>query len=333
MAAIAAAAAVAAIVVATTMAANSGGPQTGPVSGLSAPAPPAPRYIASLVDAAHGGGLSIVSARTGKRVSFIAMPRGKTFITTVATAPGRFIVAAISSSARICASTWLYQVKLTRRGKPGRLALLPDGRIDGVLASPALGLAASAGGRVIAYAANHCDGKPGWLGVIRPATGQSRRWPLRSEGLFDLTLSPDGQVVYFDDTTSYGGDGTIRAMRTDAQAGPMLRRARIVLPASSGVDGGGITLAEHGRILLACRETQHTAVLTAYSAATGGELAVLHTWQHVDVGPCTLTAASSGGYLLITDIGTYPWRLRLGSRTARQLPIGTDKNPVDSVAW
>jgi hypothetical protein len=329
VAALAAAVAVIAIAVAATVAGSSGGSRPGALSVLGAPTPPAPRYLVGTVQLGHARGLGIFNARTGKRTGVVRPPgRGMSFLTVAATAPGRFIAAAVHSSPHSCSSARLYRLTLTSRGKLGRLAPLPGGRVNGTLTS----LGASAGGRVIAYAADHCNGRPGWLGVIRPATGQSRRWPLRSGGLLNLTLTPDGRTVYFLNTPVLEGDGSIRAMSTSAPAGPMTRRARIVLGAgSASASDGSIALAGHGRILLACQEIRQTAVLTAYRAATGGELAVLHTWPHVDVSPCTLTAAASGGYLLISDIGTHLWRMQLGSGGTRQLPIATDA--VDQVAW
>ncbi len=328
MAALAAAATVIAIAVAATVAGTSGGPRPGALNALGGPPPPAPRYLIGLARA----GLSVYNAQTGRRVSVIAKPgHGAIFIAAVATAPGRFVVA--TGSTQGCTSR-LYRLTLTRRGRLDRLDPLPGGRIGGMLTSPSLALAASAGGRVIGYAASHCNAKPGWLEVLRPATGQKRRWPLKSEGLMSMAMSPDGQRLYFDYSAGFGGDGTIRVLRTSAPAGPMTERSRIVLPASSGVDSaGGIALAGHGRVLLACTEVQHTAYLTAYSAATSGELGVLHTWYHVDVAPCTPTTAASGGYVLITDVGTHPWRVQLSSGHARQLPIGTDEDPVGPVAW
>jgi hypothetical protein len=327
VAALAAASVVIAIAVAVTVAGNSGGAGPGALSALGGPPPPAPRYLIGLSRA----GLSVYNAQTGRRVSVIKEPgHGATFVATVATAPGRFVVAI--GRQRPCSSR-LYRLRLTRQGRPGRLTPLPGGRIDGRLGA-ASALAASPGGRVIGYSASHCSGGPGWAGIIRPATGQSRRWPLKSEGLLSLAMSPGGQTLFFDNSAVFGGDGTIRALPTDAPAGPMTARARIVLPASSGVDmNGSIALAGGGRILLACREVQHTAILLAYSAATGGQLAVLRTWPNVDIAPCTLTLASSGGYLLVTDIGAHPWRVRLGSGQARQLPVGRADNPVGPVAW
>lgn len=331
VAAIAAAAAVTAIAVAATVAGNSGGPQPGALSALRAPAPPAPRYLVGLSHA----GLTVYNAATGRRLGTIAPPSRKMhYISVAAAAPGHFVVAAVPTSVT-CSVTRLYRLTLTRQGGLGRLAPLPRGRIGGMLMSPSLALAASSGGRVIAYAASHCGNSQGWVGVIRPGTGQTRRWPLRSGGVFDLTLTPDGRTLYFNYSGNYGGDGTIRALPAGAPAGPVPSRARIVLPASSGVDaGGGIALADHGRILLACREVQSTDVLLAYSASTGHELAVLHTWRNIDEGSCTLSMASSGGYLLIPSIGTHPWRIRLSTGRARQLPkIGAADDPVFPVAW
>ncbi|MGH3400327.1 MAG: hypothetical protein ACRDPO_37160 [Streptosporangiaceae bacterium] len=327
-----AAAAVAAIVAAVALVSSASSP-VGPAVRSRAAAPggpvrPAPRYLVGLLRNALG----VYDAATGQRITVITPPRGGLeFDGAAATSNDRVFVVAASSQHHGC-YTDLYRLSLTAGGRLAGLAPLAVPRVAGAMLGSSA-LTASASGQVIGYSAGHCTGGHGWAGVIRLASRQVRRWSLTSEGLFSLSMSPDGQMLFFDDSQVYGGDGTIRALPTSARPGPVMRRARIVLPASSGVDQTGtVAVADSGKILLGCRENQGQAVLASYAAATGRELAVLHTWRHVDTAPCEISVTPSGGYVLVTDIGS-----GLGSRldlyTGRARAIGGGAGQPVGVAW
>ena len=192
---------------------------------------------------------------------------------------------------------------------------------------------ASVSGQVIGYSAGNCASGHGWAWVIRLASRQVRRWSLTSEGLYSLSMSSDGQTLFFDDAQVYGGDGTIRALPTSAPPGPVMRRARIVLPASSGLDQtGSAAVTDGGKILLGCREPRARPCWLRRQSATGRELAVLHTWRNVDTMPCEISVTPSGGYVLVTDIGS-----GLGSRldlyTGRVRDIRGGAGQPVGVAW
>ena len=327
-----AAAAVIAIVAAAALVSSGSSPVV-PVVGSRTAAPggpvqAAPRYLVGLLS----NGLGVYNAATGRRITVITPPRaGLEFDAAAATSNDRVFVVAASSPHHGC-YTDLYRLSLTASGRLASLAPLAVPRVAGALLG-STALTASVSGQVIGYSAGNCASGHGWAGVIRLASRQVRRWSLTSEGLYSLSMSSDGQTLFFDDTQVYGGDGTIRALPTSVPPGPVMRRARIVLPASSGLDQtGSVVEADGGKILLGCRETQGTAVLASYAAATGRELAVLHTWRNVDTMPCEISVTPSGGYVLVTDIGS-----GLGSRldlyTGRVRDIRGGAGQPVGVAW
>jgi hypothetical protein len=327
-----AAAAVAAIVAAVALVSSGSSPLVPPVRPwTAAPAGPvraAPRYLVGLLR----NGVGVYDAGTGRRITLVTPPRGGLeFDGAAATSNDRVFVVAASSQHHGC-YTDLYRLSLTAGGRLAGLAPLAVPRVAGALLG-STALTASTSGQVIGYSAGNCSGGHGWAGVIRLASRQVRRWALTSEGLYSLSMSPGGQTLFFDDSQVYGGDGTIRALPTSAPAGPLMRRARIVLPASSGLDQtGSVAVTGGGKILLGCRETQRTAVLASYATATGRELAVLHTWRHVDTAPCEISVTPSGGYALVTDIDS-----GLGSRldlyTGRARAIGGGAGQPVGIAW
>jgi hypothetical protein len=327
-----AAAAVAAIVAAVALVSSGSSPLVPAVrSWTAAPAGPvraAPRYLVGLLR----NGVGVYDAGTGRRITLVTPPRGGLeFDGAAATSNDRVFVVAASSQHHGC-YTDLYRLSLTAGGRLAGLAPLAVPRVAGALLG-STALTASTSGQVIGYSAGNCSGGHGWAGVIRLASRQVRRWALTSEGLYSLSMSPGGQTLFFDDSQVYGGDGTIRALPTSAPAGPLMRRARIVLPASSGLDQtGSVAVTGGGKILLGCRETQRTAVLASYATATGRELAVLHTWRHVDTAPCEISVTPSGGYALVTDIDS-----GLGSRldlsTGRARAIGGGAGQAAGIAW
>lgn len=327
-----AAAAVLAIVAAVALVSSGGSPPAPAVRSLSAapggPVRPAPRYLIGQLS----NGLGVYEAATGRRITVVTPPSsGLEFDGVAATRNARIFVVAASPQHHGC-YTDLYQLSLTAAGRPANLAPLPVPRVAGALMG-STALTASASGQVIGYSASNCGSGHGWAGVIRLAGRQVRRWSLTSEGLFSLSMSPDGRTLFFDDTQVYGGDGTIRALPTSAPPGPALRWARIVLPASSGLDQTGtVVVAGRGKILLGCLETQHSAVLASYAAATGRELAVLHTWPHPDGEPCGISVTPSGGYALLTDI-RFGLGVRLNLYTGRARAIGGGAGQPVGIAW
>jgi hypothetical protein len=282
------------------------GTGTGTGTGAGAAAPP-PAYFIGLAGNGPAGPLTVYRAATGRVVATLRPPSGLTFMATAATADERaFVVAAIP--AKSGCGTWLYRLRLTADGQP-QLSPLAVPRVAGsILANT--GLAASADGRVVAYSAGHCAGGNGWIGVVNLAARQVRTWSLRSEGVISMSLSADGALLGFNDSTTVVGDGSVRVLRTGSPPGPVTERAHVVLPAPWGAIGQSqagqqIVLSPSGGVMLACTSVGHapsSTRLVVYDASTGRLIGLLHTWPEPYISPCAMSAAPRGRYLLVTGI-------------------------------
>src|SRR5262249_50289883 len=111
-------------------------------------------------------------------------------------------------------------------------------------------------------------------------------------------------------------------------AGPVSRRARVLLPASAwDSESGSITLAGRGRALLVCSLYQQRATLAAYNPATGARLSVIRRWQaDATAGACTVAATPAGIRALARAPGPGPGT-RLTLPPARSRPIPTHPGP------
>jgi hypothetical protein len=297
-----------------------------PAAGGRAPAPP------FIVGIRGSRDLGVYSARTGKLLTRVAPPgRGLSFRYTAATRDSRSFVVAVTSTTGGC-STLFYRLRLTHAGRPAGLTRLAVPRAQ---SQTPYGLAVSADGSTIAYSSGPCNGGSGRVSVARVGSPAVRTWPLRSEGVQDLSLTPRGRVLYFFATSVLGGDGTVRALRTDAPAGPAGSRSRVVLPATAGLgEGGGFSLARHGLVLLACSEAGHNATLTAYRPATGARLTVIHTFRHVTMAPCNVTATPEGSRALVSEIGPgLGTRVDLTTGRVQPFPASAVPDPPLSLSW
>jgi hypothetical protein len=276
----------------------------------------APPYFVGLLNQ----GLGVYNAWTGRRIELIRTPRpGFWWEGAAATGNDRVFVVATTPKNHGC-YTDLYRLSLTAGGRLGSLTPLAVPRVAGHMMGDTA-LASSANGQVIGYSTLTCSRGHGWAGVIRLPSRQDRRWPLSSELVLSLSMSPGGQTLFFDDQRDYGGDGTIRALPTRAPVGLVTRRARIVLPASSGLDQIGSVVTDRGTTLLGCLMTRRAGVLASYSVATGRKLAVLHTWRHADGAFCQLSVTPSGGYALVTGTSNSgSSRLNLHTSRSRTIP-------------
>lgn len=272
-----------------------------------------------------GRDLMIYRAATGQPLARTAPPRGLTFDAVAATGDNRSFIVAGSVSC----STRFYRLRLSRQGRSARLSALA---VPEVHANYVKSMSASADGRTIAYSSEACASDAGRLSVAHVGQAAVRSWPLRSA--MYLSLSADGRFLYFDSSTVFGGDGTVRVMHTDAPRRHLLRHARILLPASSGIDETGSTTVLPGGVMLGCLERGQIAILAAYNATTGAELGVIHSWPHTDAAPCTVTAAPAGGHAFIwvsaPGLGT---QVDLVTGRARPEPGRPSANPPNGVAW
>jgi hypothetical protein len=303
----------------------------GPAIGGSAPAPP---FIVGSSGSSPAR-LTVYRATTGQVLARIPAPgRGLDLYHTAATRNDRVFVVAAARTNGGC-YTLFYRLLLTRSGRLASMTRLAVPRAQNMMA---YGVAASADGMTIAYTAGPCDGGHGQVGVLHVGSQAVRTWSLQSEGALSPSLSPDGRLLYFVNTTVLGGDGTVRALRTDAPPGPVARRARVMLSAKAGIsESGSIALARHGQVLLACSVSQHVAYLSVFRPATGTRFAVsqsVHSWPHVSVLPCTITVTPDGSRALVSTIvpgiGT---RVDLATGRARPIPGSHRGNPPEALSW
>jgi WD40 repeat protein len=224
------------------------------------------------------------------------------FRDTAATSDGRTFIIAAESVTKTC-DTWLYELRLTAQGDVGALTPFKVPKIEGLILS-SNDLSVSADGRLIAYSVALCTDKHrGVIGEANAATGQIRTSPLNSQSAWSLSLSSDGRVIGFVNSVIYGGDGSIRLLRTDAMGRLTAVRVPVILPAGYRIDvNGTIAMSPSGAVLLTCSEGPKAAVLAAYNARTGILLGVIHTWPHVVAAPCELAYAPSGQYVLVYNL-------------------------------
>ncbi len=317
------------------------GTAAGPISpdaraALFGPGTPArqPPFLVGVSGGSGPDGIGVYSSRTGRLTASLRPPRpGLSFRASAATAADLTFVVAAERGPKSCA-TWLYRLRLTPRGRIASLTPLAVPKVAGEILPPS-GLSASATGKVIAYTADRCGGGKGWLGVIHLASRSVRTWRADSEDLWSLSLSASGTALLYVDTQVYGGDGTVRLLRTDAPPGALSARARVVLPASQGIgEAGSVALSPDGKTLLACAESQHAAALSAYSTATGSLLGQLHQWRNVNVSPCMISAVPNGRYVLVSDILLRSIGTRLDLVTGRARPVpGGQPDPLAGISW
>ena len=300
-----------------------------------------PRYLVGLDNGSGpASDVGIYSARTGRLIAQVSPPRsGLGFIATAAAGGDlSFVVAAAARSGQ-CA-TWFYRLTLSSTGRVASLTPLAVPRVPGEIIPPS-GLTASADGRTVAYTANGCGHGNGWLGVIDLVSHKARIWRADAEDLWSLSLSATGGLVLYVNSTVYGGDGSVQVLRTDARPGALSERARVVAPGNAGVGAdGSVALTPDGRTVLACTEAgtgsagQRTANVSALAVATGSPLGVVHSWRHVDSAPCMISAAPSGGYLIVADISMHGIGIGLDLATGRSWQIGLGRpNPPLGLSW
>jgi hypothetical protein len=283
--------------------------------------------------------IGVYSVRTGRMVSHIVPPRaGLTFTASAATGNDLSFVVAASPRAGSCV-TWFYRLTLTQRGQAASLVPLRVPEAHGEIVPPN-GLTASASGQTIAYTANGCGSGKGWLGVIELGSRTVRSWKADAEFLWSLSLSADGQLVLYVDSTIYGGDGSVRLLPTSARPGLLSQRARVVVPGDEGVAAdGSVALTPDGKTIIACTDARSTspgpltATLSALTAATGRPLGVLYRWPGVAVAPCIVSSVAAGRYLVVSDISAaIGIRLDLATGQARKIPGSGDTLPI-GVSW
>jgi hypothetical protein len=329
---VAAAAAVSLIATTVWLARPDGTRPNGPGGLIGSGTATAPPFIVG-VPAGKPSQLAVYSASTGRALAAIPAPgSGLGFVQTAPTSNNRAFIVAVARLHGGC-STQFYRLLLTA---DGRLASMT--KLDFPAAPTALldGMAATPDGKTIAWSGGGCAG--GGHGTITVVTAHggsvvSRHWSLQEEGVADMSLSPDGRMLYFLNRLGSGG-GVIRALRTSAKPGPMVRRSRAMGWGGSASlrQDGGIALARGGRVQLVCVVVPGAAILASYNLATS-RVHTIHTWRHVVATPCAIATTADGKRALVSGIvpgiGT-----RVDLAAGRVQPIaGHLASPPGALSW
>jgi len=193
--------------------------------------------------------LTVHSVATGADLrSVVAVTAHETF-TAVATGNGRTYVAALSKDGS-CGS-WLYQFRLSKKGKFTDFRKLWTGHVNEVAGQ----LAISENGRKLAFAATRCVASAGTssavLGAVNLVSGTAKLWSLTglarsASELTSLSLTSTGSVL------AYSTDHGLYTLPTKSEPGTALQRSHKVISAGkfgSASTIGSATITPDGRVI------------------------------------------------------------------------------------
>jgi hypothetical protein len=207
-------------------------------------------------------------------------------------------------------ATRLYRVQLSDQGRPGGLS--PVGpQLPGLVWS----LAASAGGSVIGYAVSGClKGDPGYIGIFDTRTQRSRHWGDVNVGGESpgnvalggaLSMSGDGGLLAFTGwnvaTSGFSTSQFVRVLPTDAPAGTVADRSRVVLSRTvSQPRLGAANLSPSGASLYLCMQAGRVINVAGYRTSTGELQEDLASLRGASAQPgCSMALDTSGQFLLV----------------------------------
>ena len=187
------------------------------------------------------------------------------------------------------------------------LAHLSAWSVPGVVTGSSA-LAASANGKVVAYATQDCTAPlPAVrLGVLDVASGKSTAWTTRSKPR-DLSLSANGALLSFvakPGTTSAHAPSADAAwiVRTSSPPGPVARWYRKVLHPPGGVPAAA--LSPDGSLLFAITGTGplygfDAGTVAGYDTAAGTLVLLVHVLKARSLSPAGLSVTVSGHFALV----------------------------------
>lgn len=327
-------------------------------AGGRVPSGPVPRYFVAVVwdvtaSNPNGTELEVFSSATGRVVGRIAAPGpGRDFQAVTPLGNDRtFLAEAQLGSARDC-GTWLYQFRLTARGRPTALAPFVVPSLAGRPVPDSL--AASADGKVIAYDTASCVQTSasivkdyGQVGVIHLPSGKVTSWPYKFPAVpYSLSLSADGTVLGMVSNPSNGTRvassefNSAWVLRTGSAPGQLAQRYRKVAgppaPPTAAVlsPTGAITYtATPGYLGSGPGPWRWRLTIDAYQTATGRRTRVLHVFPRLNALNDSLGVSQdiSGRYLLMYLWTDRPQLVDLATWQARALPA--DLANAVSIAW
>ena len=278
-----------------------------------------PAFFADALTSGEGNGpLEVRSSATGALVAEQSARINLGVAALAATGSGDLVIAE-PAIAPGC-GTRLYRVQLTGRGQLGRLT-----QVGPELPGLVLSLAASAGGQVIGYALAACGkGPPGFVGVFNTRTGWSRTWggagfaganvPGKPRDLslgWSLSMSANGRLLAFTGWNVAENwrftRQVVRVLPTDAPAGTLAERSRVVLSRPLSLpELGAVALSPGGKSFYLCTKPARRAgivrKIAAYATATGSRQRLIATLTGgFTETTCQMALDSTGRFLLLTS--------------------------------
>jgi hypothetical protein len=253
---------------------------------------------------------------------------------------GSFVAAASPGRGRDRCHTWLYRFSLGPLGRPAAVEPLAVPEVDGEIAYNS-SLAASADGRVVAYATKDCArGLVGQVGVIRLATRTVTTWGTVSPASpRNLSLSADGAVLSLAGKPSSGGGagipsaGAAWTLRTRSAPGPLVNLYQRALATKGGVQAA--VLSPSASLLFALTATtarRAAEELSAYDTVTGRMVRLVRQLA-IASSPPGLSADVSGRYALVymLHLGVVQ-ELNLATGQLRTVHVTEAASPL-AAAW
>jgi hypothetical protein len=308
---------------------------------------PAPRYFVGVRLLGKGDSLasllSVYSAVSGRVVASFQPPgQGRWFRAVATLGSDRTFVAAVSAGtgADRC-HTWFYRFSISSRGQPVNLAEL-SASAPGVVADGSA-LAASADGRMVAYATQACTTRPASrVGVIHLPTGKVTAWTARRSKPRNLSLSANGSLLSI---VAGAGGGPARTwaagadaawiLRTGDRPGPLARHYRKVPLPPGGVLAAA--LSPSGAVLFAIIENgppgrRNGGTVAGYDAVTGAQVLRVRVLAG-RTAPPGMTTAVSGRFALVYLLRpSRVQELNLATGQQRSVPLAAADTTVGA-AW
>ena len=293
--------------------------------------------------------LDVFSSVTGRVVSALPLrqlPPGSYLQAVAALGNDRTFVTAISMGhgPGDC-HTVLWRFTLTAKGQPTGLRPLPLPELPGMITYNS-SFAASADGRMIAYASNSCTQQfAGQVVVVHLATAAVRTWDtLLSSPPYSLSLTANGALLGFVSSPDGGRrpvSGTVAdsawVLRTGSRRGSLASRDREVPHVPKGVSAA--VLSRTGATLFAATPDRvDRRKMATYVTATGRPIQFLHLLlPGPAASPISLAADVSGEYAIVYGLQRSQFQsqiqeLNVATGRLRSIPINPDDNPF-GVAW
>ena len=250
--------------------------------------------LPSFAVVSHARSLKVFNTKTGATAGTLKAPAGQQFQGVASDGTSHaFLAYTNPASINAACHAYYYRFQVSTTGKPSALALLRS-----IPGSAATAIAANPGGGTYTYSAVHCDTAPpnGLIGISGKAGTHTWAYNEGDDYTFSLAATTDADTLAL--SLFVAGPGWANLLlNTDSNAATVDRASRVV-PAIPYAQS--LAISPHGATLYACISDGRTGTLTAYNAATGKLLKVLHSWTLATARNyfCQVSADSTGKLLL-----------------------------------